>query len=270
MSTALASQDDPMDPERRETNKKRKSSNQLTQTNASNAMNGRGTDILIPSRPIPTSFDNRYTVKLKYVDTLWLQHANTTVGNHRFALNDLWDPDVTSVGHQPYQRDNWAAMYSFYSVLETNVKLSFYNMNVDGFTSTSTVPAIRLPTIISISPYSNTGALSTTAIFPRLEMKNQSHFMLAPEASFVYEKVFNQDDYNVSITDADNDRTWTAVGSSPTLRKGLDILTMSTWPPTIAGLTPANGAQANTMILVELTYTVQFIEYTNALRISSS
>lgn len=272
MSIVLASQDDPMDPERRETRsqRKRKATGSLEGTNASNVMQGNGTDVMIPSRPIPTSFDNRYTVKLKYADTIWLQHAHTATGNQRYALNDIWDPDVTGIGHQPYQRDNWAALYALYSVLETHVKLTFYNMVDTGFTSSTTPVAVRLPTIVSLSPYSNVSALSSSAIFPRLEMKDESHFMLAPEASFVYEKIFNQDDFNVSISDADNERTWTSVGSSPSVRKGLDILTMSGYPAAIAGVAPTGAAQCNTLMLIELTYTVQFIEYTNALRTSSS
>lgn len=272
MSIVLASQDDPMDPERRETRsqKKRKATGPLRETNASNLMQGTGTDVLIPSRPIPTSYDNRFTVKLKYADTMWLQHSHTATANQRFALNDIWDPDVTGIGHQPYQRDNWAALYALYNVLETHVKLTFYNMNDVGFTSTTTPVGVRLPSIISISPYTNTTALSSAPLFPRLEMKNESHFMLAPEASYIYEHTFNNDDFQMSGIDADNDRTWTSVGSSPSLRKGIDILTMSGYPPAIAGVSPAGAAHHNICMLVELEYTVQFIDYTNALRTSSS
>lgn len=272
MSIVLASQDDPMDPERREIrgSKKRKSATPLRETNAGNVMNGLGTDIVIPSRPIPTSYDNRFTIKLKYADTMWIQHAHTATGIQRFALNDLWDPDVTGVGHQPYQRDNWAAMYNLYSVLETHVKLSFYNMTDVGFTSTTTPVAVRLPAVVSISPFTNVSAISNGPIFPRLEMKNESHFMLAPESTYIYEETFNSNDFQMTGIDADNDRTWTVIGSSPTLRKQIDITTMSGYPPAIAGVTPAGGAQVNILMLAELEYTVQFIDYTNALRTSSS
>lgn len=43
--------------------------------------------------------------------------ASTAVAFHQNAVNDMYDPNYTGVGHQPYQRDEMAALYKYYEVL---------------------------------------------------------------------------------------------------------------------------------------------------------
>lgn len=43
----------------------------------------------------------------------------------------MYDPDFTGTGHQPLYRDQYAAIYNFYSVLCTKVRVTFTNTDVD-------------------------------------------------------------------------------------------------------------------------------------------
>lgn len=45
---------------------------------------------------------------------------------HAFSANNVFDPDVTGVGHQPLGRDQWALFYNHYRVVEStcNVKMT--------------------------------------------------------------------------------------------------------------------------------------------------
>lgn len=46
-----------------------------------------------------------------------------------FALNDLFDPDITGAGHQPYGYDQIAQLYKKYRVFQCDVLLFFYFPN---------------------------------------------------------------------------------------------------------------------------------------------
>lgn len=65
-----------------------------------------------PSGNIPDSL----TVELTYADSITITSAVVGYVEHTFALNDIFDPDVTGVGHQPLGRDEFAAIYGRYRV----------------------------------------------------------------------------------------------------------------------------------------------------------
>lgn len=58
-----------------------------------------------------------------------------TSGNYVFAMNGMYDPDITSVGHQPYQFDQMcsaAGPYLNYIVLGFSYSLKFDDPSADG------------------------------------------------------------------------------------------------------------------------------------------
>ncbi len=71
--------------------------------------------------PLPNSF---YT-KLRYTDSLTVQHSFGNAGTYIFRANDCYDPDLTSTGHQPRGFDQFMSLYinSPSSVLELLFKL---------------------------------------------------------------------------------------------------------------------------------------------------
>mgnify|MGYP007068492609 CR=1 FL=1 len=63
-------------------------------------------------------------VKMKYAGSLVLNDAvGGIVQSHIFSGNNLNDPDVTGVGHQPLGHDQWANFYSKYNVLGSKIQV---------------------------------------------------------------------------------------------------------------------------------------------------
>lgn len=69
--------------------------------------------------PLP----NRMLVKMRYCQQLYLDASSSSASTWTFALNGLFDPDVTATGHQPMGFDQFSALYQYYKVLGTRVRL---------------------------------------------------------------------------------------------------------------------------------------------------
>lgn len=72
---------------------------------------------------------------LTYVDTKSLTIGASSVG-HVFRLNDLYDPDLTGIGHQPAFHDEWAQIYQKYRVLACKWQVVMWPKNTDNTIST--------------------------------------------------------------------------------------------------------------------------------------
>jgi len=59
--------------------------------------------------PIP----QRYITKMKYSETI----TTSALGLYAFNLNDIFDPNRSGVGHQPYGHDTLATLYNRYRVI---------------------------------------------------------------------------------------------------------------------------------------------------------
>jgi len=65
--------------------------------------------------------------KLCYSDTVAIAAESGTYQEYVFALNSIYDPDVTGVGHQPRARDQFASLgYLNYIVKGIKTELDFY------------------------------------------------------------------------------------------------------------------------------------------------
>lgn len=49
-----------------------------------------------------------------------------------FSLNSLFDPDIGSIGHQPYGYDQLTLLYHRYKVNKVKIDVTYYNPSVDG------------------------------------------------------------------------------------------------------------------------------------------
>jgi len=65
---------------------------------------------------LPVGMPSRYKCKLRYVTVLELNAGSDASNTHSFRCNQLFDPDLTSTGHQPFGYDNLALQYSKYRV----------------------------------------------------------------------------------------------------------------------------------------------------------
>lgn len=87
------------------------------------------------SNPVP----DEERVTIRYTDTL---DATATVGfySYLFALNDIYDPDVTSTGSQPPYYDEWSALYNRWVVPECEYDVAVTSRTVSGRLSVAVAP----------------------------------------------------------------------------------------------------------------------------------
>lgn len=71
-----------------------------------------------------TGFPSQLRTKLRYCDVITLT-STASVGTYTFRMNSLFDPDFTSIGHQPYYYDQLAALYNRYAVQGSTLKATF-------------------------------------------------------------------------------------------------------------------------------------------------
>lgn len=75
-----------------------------------------------------TGFPRTTVVKLRYVDGFTLDPTNLGIAaTHVFRANSIFDPNVTSAGHQPMNRDMWANLYKRYTVIGSKITLRVFN-----------------------------------------------------------------------------------------------------------------------------------------------
>lgn len=67
-------------------------------------------------------FPKKFLITHKYVDTIDFQsNINGVRGIYKYSCNSLFDPDNTSIGHQPMYFDNLAAIYRHYTVIGSKI-----------------------------------------------------------------------------------------------------------------------------------------------------
>lgn len=85
--------------------------------------------------PMGTSLNPAYragkTVKMRYATTISMNPATSSVANHLFSCNDLYDPDETGTGHQPMGFDEYANYYVDYTVLKATCRITPTTNNID-------------------------------------------------------------------------------------------------------------------------------------------
>jgi len=71
--------------------------------------------------PLP----NRILTRHRYVQECPLNANSSTAAGYTFALNGLYDPDISGSGHQPMGFDQFTALYQNYKVLGAKVTAKF-------------------------------------------------------------------------------------------------------------------------------------------------
>lgn len=231
---------------------------------------GQGLPITVP-RSIPHGFNNTYTVRLSYADSRVIPISMAGGYDTRtWSVGSIFDPDVTATGHQPLLSDLWKSQYDYYAVLAMRYKMSFYNCSgSDAVTYTQVGTSAQKIGGVSITflPTTNLADISAAGsgiIFPAAEMKNNQTYILFPEQSLVVEGELTPGDFLVDAKDADNDNTWTAVGSNPGVQRYLGVIINSLQAGALVGVneTPYAGIQ----VAVQLEYDVQFTQMNQTLR----
>jgi len=71
-----------------------------------------------------TGFPERLVMKHKYTGAFTL-NGTTGMSVNSFKANGMFDPDTTSVGHQPLYYDQMTAIYDHYCVKSSKIKITF-------------------------------------------------------------------------------------------------------------------------------------------------
>lgn len=80
-----------------------------------------------------------HVVKLKYVEQFNLNAGTGTNAVHVFRANSIFDPSLTTTGHQPLGRDQWLPFYDHYLVIGAKIKCQFISVDADGNTGSQMV-----------------------------------------------------------------------------------------------------------------------------------
>lgn len=78
--------------------------------------------VVSSTSPLP----DRFFTKMKYA-TLTTLTTTTGVVNHLFNMGNLYDPDRSGGGHQPFGRDQFATLYNKYRVYGCKYVVTFHN-----------------------------------------------------------------------------------------------------------------------------------------------
>lgn len=116
--------------------------------------------------------------KLRYCDTVSFTSTGGTIAKYTYRVNDTFDPDYTSGGHQPLYRDTFAAIYNFYVVPRARMKVTICN--------TGTTPAhcgILLDDDVS----------SATSYSVLLEQNNGKHHLLPAQTGSISSHTFTHE-----------------------------------------------------------------------------
>ncbi len=93
-------------------------------------------------------FPDRVRTRLTYADVIHISPAST-VGQYTFRGNSVYDPDYTSTGHQPYYRDQLAALYSRYRVYGSSIHVAAVNEQVATALQVTVIPSSEITTFTS-------------------------------------------------------------------------------------------------------------------------
>lgn len=79
----------------------------------------------------PYGFMDQYFCKLKYCEQI--PFTTGTGADYRFSLNNISDPNVTGVGHQPMYHDQLEGIFNHYRVYAAKYKITLTNLSATEF-----------------------------------------------------------------------------------------------------------------------------------------
>ena len=190
----------------------------------------------------PASFPTNTTRRMTYSTNTSATNNNVTaITIHRYAMNGLFDPDITGVGHQPMGFDQLAEIYKGYRVISAKITAHFVRTD-----SLGVHPC--MVGIASVEPgFSTWGATSQDAILETrgVKYKRMSFFADGNAPVAVVSKL----DYPTRWTE----RTWNSdsmrgdASSNPSIVPEFHVFVMSD---------PAGNDDASVEVRVTITYHV--------------
>ena len=109
----------------------------------------------VVERGIPGFVQPRYRGWLNYYDQITLSTGAGSAGTYVYSANGLYDPDITSTGHQPMPFDQLMLSFEHYCVVAARMRVNFKNAS-----TTNT---------IGISISANSGPAATSTVINLIE-----------------------------------------------------------------------------------------------------
>lgn len=230
-------------------------------------------EVVPPPARISKIIPDYFTINLPYTQSLALTFNaafETPATSEVFRLNSIYDPYQTGAGHQPMGRDNWAALFQYWRVLKSEWKITFLNSSFNR--SSATTVNTNAPTVgdyktqaqqfqwggFQLLEDTGNSITDTTVWFEGKQtakclLPPQPHPMSVNTLHFTY----TPESWDYHVNQGDAEERWTPVTSDPAVIKYIAI-TSGMVKAVTAGENVATSAQ--TRVLVEVMYTVQFRE----------
>lgn len=107
----------------------------------------------VVERSIPGFALPRYKCRLNYYDQLSLSTGAGSAGTYVYSANGLYDPDITSTGHQPMPFDQIMMSFEHYCVTGARMHISVKNAsttNSIGFSISANAAPTAISTVINL------------------------------------------------------------------------------------------------------------------------
>lgn len=140
-------------------------------------------------------FPARTTRRLRYSTNITLSSTVGAVATHVFSANGLFDPDITSTGHQPMGFDQLMLSYEHYTVTNAHILVSFKN-------TTTSNPNVSISVQPSPTPVTTIDQIIEWGLIERdfLEFKGVSGSIKALDSRCSIKKVMGVKDI-IDVTD---------------------------------------------------------------------
>ena len=88
----------------------------------------------VVERGIPGFRALKYRAKLNYYDVITLTSGAGVAGTYVYSANGMYDPDITSTGHQPMPFDQLMLSFEHYVVVNAKMTISFKSLSTTSTT----------------------------------------------------------------------------------------------------------------------------------------
>jgi len=100
--------------------------NRRTIRNSNKKSDNNGVQV-VRYQPSVFGFPDRLVVKLRYADYISLVCTSGALAKQVMRMNSIYDPDLSSTGHQPLYHDTYAGIYDHYAVISSVAHIEIVN-----------------------------------------------------------------------------------------------------------------------------------------------
>lgn len=236
---------------------------------------------------VPRNFPDKFVIKERYCSTYAMRAVQQAAGvptlsyivfntNSNFAMQSAFTNitvNPTAAGHQPNQRDNWAAQFGYYRVEQLKYRITVSNIAGQAFIFTGYTNSVAVSdvvvTLMRTQQITDISGTNQESLWEQKEADNvylQSRNPGSTKTMHTFNGDINPEDYDIDPITTAADETWTAVGSNPATARLLSLSIAPAFPSNTTALLP----EVVVLAFIEFEQTVQYAGYKPALRQTTS